>query len=327
MGLEIAGTTVDRGSKSTGFLEVGRNADNRPVGLPYIIVNGKKDGPIVEVDSSVDGDEPDGVDAILRLAKTVRSEALRGTLILIPVVNPPAYLAAQRLSPLDGLRMGSLYPGDNNGRISERLAYAHFNEFVKGADYVITCHCGGGGNVLRNFIIAPSLDVGKVALQSLEFAKASGIPIINQVEKSEDPGTLLVQAPKRGIKVVMPEIDTEARAKDVEKVYQCIVNLLRSLRMLEGNPVLPKKQVVARCNFVVRPNRMGLWQPLKQVGDRVSRGELVGRFLDPFTGDDVQRLESEFDGIVSQHASRAVVTPSVISVYAGGPVVEEIENG
>src|SRR5580693_1318991 len=107
MDLQVAGTTIGRNSKVKGFLEVAHSADNMPLGLPYIIINGKEKGPVVAIDSSVDGDEPDGVDAILRLADEVKPEELKGTLILVPVVNPPAYMAGTRLSPLDGLRMGS----------------------------------------------------------------------------------------------------------------------------------------------------------------------------------------------------------------------------
>ena len=326
MALQIGGKTVSRNSRVNGFLEVARNADNSPLGLPYIIINGKEEGPTVAIDSSVDGDEPDGIDAILRLAKMVKPEELKGTLLLVPVVNPPAFMAGTRLSPLDGLRMGSCYPGNPKGRMSERLAYAHWHEFVIKADYVITCHCGGGGNVLRNFIIVPAADTGKVGSRSLQWAKASGVPIVEQNAKSHYLGNLIVEAPKRGIPVVMPEIDTEVRSKDVAKVYECIVNLLLNLGMIAGEAKLPKRQYVSRCEYSVNPNRMGMWVPMKNVGARVKKGETIGIFLNPYTGEEVERVRSEFSGIISQRASRGVITQSVINIYGGGEILEEVKN-
>ena len=88
---------------------------------------------------------------------------------------------------------------------------------------------------------------------------------------------------------------------------------------------LPKKQFVVQCNFV-RPKRPSLWIPAKTVGDRVKKGELIGTYIDIYTGDEVEREESEFDGMLVQHPSNGIFSPAVEGAYAGGRILEEIEN-
>jgi predicted deacylase len=101
--------------------------------------------------------------------------------------------------------------------------------------------------------------------------------------------------------------------------------MLRYLEMIPGKVQLPKKQFVVQCNFV-RPKRAGLWIPAKTVGDRVKKGELIGTYIDIYTGDEVEREESEFDGMLVQYAGNGIFSPAVEGAYAGGPIVEEIEN-
>ena len=65
--------------------------------------------------AAVHGDEYEGVEAIPQIYARVSPAELQGTLLLVPVCNVPAYETSQRSSPVDGLNLARVFPGDANG--------------------------------------------------------------------------------------------------------------------------------------------------------------------------------------------------------------------
>ncbi len=100
-------------------------------------------GPAVLAMAGNHGDEYPGPVALLHLWRELRLEDLRGTLILIPCLNPPAAQAAARLSPLDGRNFNRCFPGDPAGTVSEMLAHFLSTELFPRVDTVIDLHTGG----------------------------------------------------------------------------------------------------------------------------------------------------------------------------------------
>ena len=84
--LIIADTEVLRGTRVTIDLELPK-LYNTPTKLPIRIIRGKKDGPIVFVSAAIHGDELNGIEIIRRLRKLSILNKLKGTLILVPIVN------------------------------------------------------------------------------------------------------------------------------------------------------------------------------------------------------------------------------------------------
>ena len=62
--------------------------------------------------AGVHGDEYEGPVAIADLLAALDPAALAGTLIALPVANPPAFAAGTRTSPLDGLNLARCFDGD-----------------------------------------------------------------------------------------------------------------------------------------------------------------------------------------------------------------------
>ena len=62
---------------------------------------------------------------------------------MVPICNVPAYESVLRSSPIDGLNLARVFPGDSSGTITQRIAYWIAQKLIKPADFVIDLHSGG----------------------------------------------------------------------------------------------------------------------------------------------------------------------------------------
>ena len=93
--LTIGGQTVGRGESRDIAVEVSQTSLGVPISLPVRVVRAKKAGPVLFVCGAVHGDELNGTAAIRDLM--LRDLGLvRGTLILVPVLNVFGFLSQDR---------------------------------------------------------------------------------------------------------------------------------------------------------------------------------------------------------------------------------------
>lgn len=90
--------------------------------IPVHVFDADEPGPTAIIEAGIHGDEVAGVHALEELLEAeIRPD--RGRLIVIPVMNPPAYRARQRAAP-DGLDLNRCFPGDPDAEAREhRLAH------------------------------------------------------------------------------------------------------------------------------------------------------------------------------------------------------------
>ena len=118
-------------------------ADGSTVRLPLLVAAGRSPRPRLVITAGIHGDEYEGPRAITDLLGTLDPAALEGTVVAVPVANPPAFAAGTRTSPLDGLNLARIFPGDPDGTISQRIAYTLVERIVRGADLLVDLHSGG----------------------------------------------------------------------------------------------------------------------------------------------------------------------------------------
>ena len=68
---------------------------------------------------------------------------MRGTLLAVPIAHLAAFAAAMRTSPIDGVNLARVFPGDPAGTVTARLADKLFHEVVADADLLVDLHSGG----------------------------------------------------------------------------------------------------------------------------------------------------------------------------------------
>lgn len=196
---------ADAGARQEGFLHIARNADGSWVRIPVILVRGEAAGPTLLADACTHGDEYEGAEAIIRIAKTINPAELKGTFIGVPAVNLEAFRANSRVSPIDGTNLNRIFPGDPDLYISHRVANAYMERLVKQADCIITFH--GGGTVLHlEPIVGYQPPVDDLARKTRELAKVFGTPTIWRMQNLPFEGVSAAEAKKLGIPAILPEI-------------------------------------------------------------------------------------------------------------------------
>jgi predicted deacylase len=93
------------------------------------------------------------IDAAMRIVQALDAAALRGAVIVVPVVNMRMFESRTGfVSPLDGLNLNKVAPGRADGSISEILASVLLDEVITRARYHIDLHAGDLGEMLMPFV-------------------------------------------------------------------------------------------------------------------------------------------------------------------------------
>lgn len=96
--------------------------------LPVHVLDAPSPGPTVVLEAGIHGDEIAGVHALSELLEEGLRPA-RGRLIVIPVMNPPAYRARERAAP-GGLDLNRCFPGDAAAAERERRLARRFMDLM-----------------------------------------------------------------------------------------------------------------------------------------------------------------------------------------------------
>ena len=293
------------GSRHSLELAVAHMADGTTVSLPILVEVGQAAGPRLVCVAGIHGNEPEGITALLDIWDGPGLEAMRGTLVLVPVANPPAFRAGDRRNPQDPLDMNRIFPGSATGTITERLAYRLYQDVVADADFVVTLHGWGRGGMVVPYVEYPR-DTA-VTPASRAMAACFGL---DWIEAFDWPtGMLAAVCARRGIPVIEPEIGglestiCERRALYVRGIY----NLMRHLGMLPGQPDDQQPPRDVERVEVVAP-RGGLIRRRRELGEPVRRHEEIAVVCD-LLGRTVAKVTSPMDGFIAAQRQTASVNP------------------
>jgi N-alpha-acetyl-L-2,4-diaminobutyrate deacetylase len=106
-----------------------------------VIKNGA--GPCALLTGGNHGDEYEGPLALLGLAQTLLADAITGTVIIVPFMNHPAFLAGTRVSPVDDVNLNRAFPGAPDGTPTAKIADYFQRTLLPMADIVLDFHSGG----------------------------------------------------------------------------------------------------------------------------------------------------------------------------------------
>lgn len=267
------------------------------VALPVVVVCGTVPGPVLCITAGVHGAEYVGIEAAIRTASDLNPESLRGTVVVVPVANPPAFASRSiYVCPLDGKNLNRNFPGRPDGSASERIAHALFAEAISRADAYIDLHGGDLNEALVPFVIYSSeADPGVVA-RSRSMAKVFGL---GYVIESALPGAAFAAAAAAGVPSVLPEAGGQGILDEamVELHLRGIRNVMGLLGMVPEKPE-PAEMPVPVSSFVwVRSEHAGLFYPSVRVGARIASGEPAGEIRD-WHGRTLAHLNSPASGVV-----------------------------
>lgn len=294
--------TLPPGQKVTGWLDVATRADGGVWRLPLLYVTGQAPGPTLVVTAAVHGDEYEGVEAIPQIFQQIAPADLRGKLVMVPVCNMPAYEAATRSSPIDGLNLARVFPGDANGTITQRIAYWIAEKLLRHADFYIDLHSGGATYNIPT-LIGYVRDAGPMGQRAEAGARAFGAPVLWGHPLPTAPGRTVSAATDFGV----PWLYTEApgggyaRPDDVACFGQGVRNVLCWLGMLDGTPQ-PRPMTHhlfgdGNLDQVIDAAVSGYFRAEVNLLDPVVAGQRLGVVRDLF-GQVIQEVNADQAGVV-----------------------------
>ena len=299
---ELDISQLPRDSKASAWLEVSPRADGSDWRLPLLYVTGATAGPTLLVLGAVHGDEYEGVETIPEVFRRVASDGLRGALVMVPICNVPAYESVLRSSPIDGLNLARVFPGDPNGTITQRIAYWIAQKLIKPADFVIDLHSGGVTAEIPSLIGFTHSD-DELGRRSRAGALAFGASVIWEHPPPMPPGRTLSAATDFGVPAVYTEAvgGGYAHPSDVSCFTTGVINVMKHLDMLDGHPQLrPVTHHLSgdgNMDSVISTPVAGYFRSDVALLDEVSAGQRLGAVRDPF-GEIVAEITTENAGVV-----------------------------
>lgn len=285
---------------------------------PVTSVTGTEPGPLLFLNAGVHGGEYPPIEAAIRIGRQLDPTRLRGTVIIMPVLNLPAFWKRSMfVCPVDSVNPNRVFPGARDGSYSEQMTHALLHEFVTHADAYIDLHGGDIAEALVPFSICRAGD-GEVDRKSRELAAAFGLPYVLTVSKPVQPAkgsSSYVAAAECGV----PGFIAEAGGAGVllEEPTQILVDgvmrVLARLGMIELQaPEVPQPVTLSSFDWVYSTHA-GMFYPSVEAGSRVTQGEPIGRVGSLF-GETLETVTSPVDGTVLF----LTVNPAVL---AGGLLV------
>ncbi len=269
---------------------------------PFVVARGLTDGPAVAIISGVHAGEYPPIAANIRFMHDLDPMQLRGSIVSLPVVDPPAFYARSAfVCPIDGKNPNRCFPGDPNGTFTDVLADAIFTYIISAATHLIDLHCGDVFEDLLPFTICRGSGNAEVDRVARGMAEAFGLPYIvaAQPTGSANPGTTSASSAAAGIPAITTEAGGRGLLTEPETRMQLrgIANVLRFLGALDGEPdPTPGQRVFSSSNGFHTPVE-GMWLPEVGLTEEVTQGQRIGR-IENLYGDEVAEIQAPVTGMV-----------------------------
>jgi predicted deacylase len=324
MKFDLNAILSERGKKTHGFLEVSRSTAGLPIGIHVDTVTGVESGPTLVVTAAVHGSEVIGTMITSRFFKSLEPQHLKGTFIGVPVMNMSAFEAENRMSALDQFNLGALFPGEPDGSISSRIAYAFWTQIARRADCLIDLH--GQDHFWQptsSVVLGKPQPEGNVPpaiyRKTLEIAKTFGVRHVWRTDHPRNIAEALIN--EKAIPAIRAEfggvVDFRAIGKYVELGVQGLANVMKWMGMMEGNIVAPDYKTCILDQDVVFSSLGGLWATNAEVGNKIEAQELVGTISDPFTADVLEEIRAPFSGTITMLWASPLIKPAALALGVG----------
>ncbi|MEZ9468551.1 succinylglutamate desuccinylase/aspartoacylase family protein [Vibrio breoganii] len=289
--LTIAGVDILPGEQCQIDVPVAKLYTDTELSLPVHIQRGKRQGPTVFVSAAVHGDELNGIEIIRRLI-SANLNVIRGTLILVPMVNVYGVLNQSRYLP-DRRDLNRSFPGSEKGSMAARLAHTLMENIVKHCDYGIDLHTGA---IHRSNL--PQIRADLSDAETKDLAETFGVPVLlNSVLRD---GSLREAATSNNTRILLYEAGEALRFDDlsINAGYQGVQNVLMKLGLIRKRRVKRKiEPFIANKSEWLRASGSGFVNEMFELGEQVIKGQTLAEIHSPL-GELIQKVVSTRSGII-----------------------------
>jgi predicted deacylase len=289
------------GQRSTGMFTFAGDKGLEKYQWPYIAIAGLMSGPTVLITAGIHAAEYTGIEAAIRLGRTISPDAVRGTILIITLLNRPGfYERSIYVNPEDNDNLNRLFPGKADGTWGERFAHRLLTEIITKCDNAIDLHAGDLIEDLVPFVIYR--ETGDAALDGRIEAMANAYGArwaVKSAPTGERPGTLMAVAAQNGIAAMLAESGGRGQLieEDVARHVTGVTNILRTIGAIGGRSDSVVPPTVVKTFEWLRSPVEGIFHCHVRVDQTVKARELVGEMTD-LVGDPIAALTAPVSGVV-----------------------------
>lgn len=294
--ITINGETVYPGESREIDLFAAKLYDFTDVYMPVKVFCGKEDGSRLFVCAAVHGDEINGIGIISRLVKSKQLKKLRGTLVVVPIVNVFGFNSMSRYLP-DRRDLNRSFPGSPSGSLASRLANLFVSEVMDQCTHGIDLHTGS-----RHRTNLPQLRVCLKDKRTRDMAHEFGVPVILDADLID--GSLRKTAFEKKIPLLVFEGGECLRYDElsIRSGLRGVLNTMRFLNMLPPDRRRTRRieAVIAKGSYWERAVHSGIFVIKARLGSVIQKDSLLGYVTDPL-GTHVTEIRAKSAGIIIGH--------------------------
>jgi hypothetical protein len=286
----IAGNRIPLGRTKLIEVSVARLPSGTNITIPVHVLRSKHEGPCILLLAGLHGDEINGIETLRRMLKSGELQPDFGSVICIPLLNVFGFINYSREVP-DGKDVNRSFPGSARGSLASRVAYMFMKEIFPKIDFGIDYHTGGKSRA--NY---PQMRCVFEDEKSMEMALTFGAPLTLNAKLRDH--SLRKSASLNGVPIIVFEggeshrIDEESIRVSIEGTHR----VLKKMGVKKGTPEEVSTTLLYSSSWM-RANKSGLFQATVELGEVISKNQIVGIVGDLF-GREEKKIKARKPGIV-----------------------------
>lgn len=302
-------------------VKIGERTDGSRIALPLIEYRGSA-GPALFIGAGIHGDELTGLASIWKLYDFLKGKEIRGTITIMPAMNPDGLSYNVRGIPEAEVDLNRLYPGKPTGYLAERIT-AKIWEIAKKHDAIIDLHTMGPS---IPFVLT-DLVKGELKKKMDRLGESTGITVLDELSE-EEYGLQNLGASLGGVATAanIPNITIELGGEkgidwgSVEAGFLAVKNVLVDMGMVKGTHTRVTSSVVISEKGYRRADvfadKPGVIEYTVEMGDKVRKGATIVRIRDVY-GTVVEEVKMPEDGyMISKNSNHASQTGGYVGCIA-----------
>jgi predicted deacylase len=301
------GGRVDPGETQNVRYTVTETYLGDPVRIPVTIVNGEQPGPTLFLSAAAHGDELNGIEVVRTVGHGWDHSNLCGTLVCMPVLNVPGFIAQQRYLPIYDRDLNRSFPGTADSTSAKRIAHSIFRNFIQPCDLGLDFHTSTRG---RTNMLHVRAGLGNETSERLAKAFASNVII----DKQGPSGSLRREATDAGVPTIAIEMGEAHRFQRefIDEALAGVESVLAEFGMRETATVRWPgwRAIIAGSEEKtwIRADVGGLVDVRTNYGDLVYEGETIAQITNPFQTE-IKTVTAPFTGLLVGLLENPLVYP------------------
>ena len=248
----------------------------------------------ISIVTGIHGDELEGQYVCFELIRRIEAqkEKLTGIVDIYPAMNPLGIDSITRGIPAFDLDMNRLFPGNEEGDMTEYLA-AKIIEDIEGSDVCMDIHAS---NIYLTEI--PQIRINELHKEKL-------VPLAAMVNGASTvlESTFAYSLNSRNVPTLVVEMGVGMRITQnyCGQLTDGIMNLMREMGIWQGETKKPRKPIISEAPEDVcflNAGTAGVFIPHVRHWENLKKGELIGSIIDPLKGAILDKIFSPIDGIL-----------------------------